>query len=104
MGSSEKLCLQWNDFKENILLSFQAQRDDRDFRDVTLAYEDGQHIEVYYIIFRQKCLIGLYFKLSLYEKVSDQGPVWVRSEDKIPSDFISIHDIYIWLPEYSSVP
>ena len=39
-----------------------------------------------------------------YEKVSDQGPVWVRSEDKIPSDFISIHDIYIWLPEYSSVP
>ena len=47
---------------------------------------------------------GLYFKLSLYEKVSDQGPVWVRSEDKIPSDFISIHDIYIWLPEYSSVP
>ena len=53
MGSSEKLCLQWNDFKENILSSFQAQRDDRDFRDVTLAYEDGQHIEVYYIIFRQ---------------------------------------------------
>ena len=71
MSSSEKLCLQWNDFKENILLSFQAQRDDRDFRDVTLAYEDGQHIEVYYIIFRQKCLIGLYFKLSLYIPSND---------------------------------
>ena len=39
-----------------------------------------------------------------YEKVSDQGPVWVRSEDKIPSAYISIHDINIWLPEYSSVP
>ena len=43
-------------------------------------------------------------KSLVYEKVSDLGPVWVRSEDKIPSDFISIHDIYIWLPEYSSVP
>ena len=47
MSSSEKLCLQWNDFKENITLSFKALRDDRDFTDVTLACEDGQHIEVH---------------------------------------------------------
>ena len=39
-----------------------------------------------------------------YEKVSDQGPVWVRSEDKIPGDFISTHDINVWLPECSLVP
>ena len=37
-------------------------------------------------------------------KVSDQGPVWVRSEDKIPSNFISTHEINIWLLEYSLVP
>ena len=47
MSSSEKLCLQWNDFNENITLSFKALRDDRDFTDVTLACEDGQHIEVH---------------------------------------------------------
>ena len=42
--------------------------------------------------------------LSTYEKVSDQGPVWVRSEDKIPGAFISTHDINVWLPEFSLVP
>ena len=47
MGSSEKLCLQWNDFKENITFSFKALRDDKDFTDVTLACEDGQNIEVH---------------------------------------------------------
>ena len=46
MSSSEKLCLQWNDFKENITFSFKALRDDKDFTDVTLACEDGQNIEV----------------------------------------------------------
>ena len=47
MGSSKKLCLQWNDFKENITFSFKALRDDSDFMDVTLACEDGQNIEVH---------------------------------------------------------
>ena len=47
MGSSEKLCLQWNDFKENITFSFKTLRDDKDFTDVTLACEDGQQIEVH---------------------------------------------------------
>ena len=39
-----------------------------------------------------------------YEKVSDQGPVWVRFEDKIPGVFISTHDINVKLPECSSDP
>ena len=47
MGSSEKLCLQWNDFKENITFSFKALRDDKEFTDVTLACEDDQQIEVH---------------------------------------------------------
>ena len=38
-----------------------------------------------------------------YEKVSDQGPVWVQSEDKIPGGFISTYHINIWLPESSLV-
>ena len=47
MGSSEKLCLQWNDFKENIKFAFKELRTDKEFTDVTLVYEDGKHIEVH---------------------------------------------------------
>ena len=43
MRSSEKLCLQWNDFKENITISIKALRDDKEFTDVTL----GQQIEAH---------------------------------------------------------
>ena len=47
MDSSEKLCLQWNEFKENITISFKELRNDKDFTDVTLACEDGQQIEAH---------------------------------------------------------
>ena len=47
---SEKLCLQWNDFKENANSAFGRLRDDRDFVDVTLACEDGQQIEAHKVI------------------------------------------------------
>ena len=46
-GSDEKLCLQWNDFSENIRSAFGRLRDDLDFTDVTLACEDGQLIEAH---------------------------------------------------------
>ena len=39
-----------------------------------------------------------------YEKVSDQGPVWVRSKEKIPGVYISTHDINVGLPECSLDP
>ena len=38
-----------------------------------------------------------------YEAVSDQGPVWVRSEDKIPSGFESTPSIIFSMPRYSLV-
>ena len=50
MNSSEKLCLQWNDFKENITTSFKELREDRDFTDVTLACEDGKQIEAHKVV------------------------------------------------------
>ena len=50
MGSSDKLCLQWNDFKENITSSFRELRGDREFTDVTLACEDGQQIEAHKVV------------------------------------------------------
>ena len=46
----EKLCLQWNDFKENITVSFGSLRIDEDFTDVTLACEDGKQVEAHKVI------------------------------------------------------
>ena len=42
---SEKLCIQWNDFQDNIKIAFGNLREDNDFADVTLACEDGQQVE-----------------------------------------------------------
>ena len=47
---SEKLCLQWNDFKENITASFGNLREDKDFADITLACEDGKQVEAHKVI------------------------------------------------------
>ena len=47
---SEKLCLQWNDFKENATTAFGSLREDNDFADVTLACEDGEQVEAHKVI------------------------------------------------------
>ena len=41
--------------------------------------------------------------LLVYEAVSDQGPVWVQSEEKIPSGFKSNPNIIFSMPRYSLV-
>ena len=47
---SEKLCLQWNDFEENIKSAFGNSREGSDFKDVTLVYEDEQQVEDHMVI------------------------------------------------------
>ena len=47
---SEKLCLQWNDFQDNIKSAFRNLRDDNDFTDVTLACEDGEQVEAHKVV------------------------------------------------------
>ena len=47
---TEKLCLQWNDFKDNVNHAFQSLRDDPDFADVTLTCEDGKQVEAHKVI------------------------------------------------------
>ena len=47
---SEKLCLQWNDFQDNIKSAFGYLKEDNDFTDVTLACEDGQQVEAHKVI------------------------------------------------------
>ena len=48
--SDEKLCLQWNDFRNNASSAFGELRDDRDFTDVTLVCEDGQQVEAHKVV------------------------------------------------------
>ena len=47
---SEKLCLQWNDFKENVVNAFGNLRADNNFADVTLACEGEETIEAHKVI------------------------------------------------------
>ena len=48
--ADEKLCLQWNDFKENVCSTFGDLRQDNEFTDVTLACEDGQQVEAHKVV------------------------------------------------------
>ena len=47
---SEKLCLQWNDFQDNVKSAFGNLKESTDFADVTLACEDGHQIEAHKVI------------------------------------------------------
>ena len=48
--SEEKLCLQWNDFSDNIISAFGDLRDDTYFTDVTLVCEDGQQVDAHKVV------------------------------------------------------
>ena len=47
---SQKLCLQWSDYKDNVNTAFECLRKDVDFVDVTLASEDGEQVKVHKVI------------------------------------------------------
>ena len=48
--SDEKLCLQWNDFQENLTSAFKDLRDEKEFTDVTLACENGEQVEAHKVV------------------------------------------------------
>ena len=50
MQNSEKLCLKWNEFQENLNSSFGGFRNDQDFADVTLVCEDSAEIETHKVV------------------------------------------------------
>ena len=47
---SEKFCLKWNDFQQNIVTSYQDLHKESDFSDVTLVCEEDHQIEAHRII------------------------------------------------------
>ena len=50
MATSQKLCLNWKNFQQNITTAFRELRSDNDFTDVTLACEDGQALSAHKVI------------------------------------------------------
>ena len=50
MSLSEKYCLKWNDFQENISTALQFLREDLDFSNVTMTCEDGHQVEAHKVI------------------------------------------------------
>ena len=83
MTNPEKLCFQWNDFKQNISAAFADLRVDKDFTDVTLVCEDGQQIEAHQVVLASS---SLFFK-DLLRKNRHPHPLLymraVKSEDLI---------------------
>ena len=47
---AEKLCLQWNDFTENVKTAFGNLKEDTNFTDVTLFCEDGNQIRAHKVV------------------------------------------------------
>ena len=93
MTSSEKLCLQWNEFKQNIISAFGALRGDEDISDVTLVCEDGQQIEAHKVILAASSP----FVKELLRKNKHPHPlVYLRSLKG--DDFVSIID-FLYLVE-----
>ena len=48
--TDEKLCLQWNDFQNNISSAFRDMRNDEPFTDVTLVCEEGPQIDAHKVV------------------------------------------------------
>ena len=50
MTPSEKFCLKWNDFQENMASSFHGLRENMNFSDVTLVCDEDNQIEAHRVI------------------------------------------------------
>ena len=70
MANSEKLCLQWNDFKDNITASFRDLRGDKEFTDITLACEDGKLLDAHKVVLASSSP----FFMQLLEKIKQPEP------------------------------
>ena len=84
---SKKLCLQWNDFKENVNYAFGSLRNDKELTDVTLACEDGQQIEAHKVILASS---SPFFKKILQKSKHQHPLIYLKGFQS--KDFLSILD------------
>ena len=84
---SEKLCLQWNDFKENVNSAFGKLRSNKEFTDVTLVCEDGHQMEAHKVILASS---SPFFEKILLRSKHSQPLIYLRGFQS--KDFASILD------------
>ena len=84
---SEKLCLQWNNYKENVNSAFGELRENKEFTDVTLVCEDGQQIEAHKVILASS---SPFFE-EILQKSKHPHP-WIYLRGFQSKDFYSILD------------
>ena len=75
MQNTEKLCLKWSDFQENLNLALGGFRNDNDFADVTLASEDGTQIEAHKMVL---ALSSPFFKEMLKKNKHPHPLIFMR--------------------------
>ena len=84
---SEKLCLQWNDFKENVNSAFGKLRSNKEFTDVTLVCEDGHQMEAHKVILASS---SPFFEKILLRSKHSHPLIYLRGFQS--KDFASILD------------
>ena len=84
---SEKLCVQWNDFKRDINSIFGKLRNDREFTDITLVCEDGQQMEAHKVIMAAS---SPFFEKILQKSKHPHPLIYLRGFQS--KDFASILD------------
>ena len=75
MSSSEKLCLKWNDYQENIGSSYKELRETQEFSDVTLACDDNYKIESHKVILTSA---SSFFKTIFIENRHSHPLIYMR--------------------------
>lgn len=89
--SDQKLCLQWNDFQQNLSSAFRDLREDKEFTDVTLACEDGQQVESHKVVLMSS---SPFFRNLLQRNKHPHPLIYMRgvkSEDLVAmTDFLYI--------------
>ena len=84
---SEKLCLQWYDFKDNVNSAFKKLREDKEFTDVTLACEYGQQMEAHKVILASS---SPFFENILRKNKHPHPLIYLKGFQS--QDFVSILD------------
>ena len=84
---SEKLCLQWNDYKDNVESAFGSLREDKEFNDVTLACEDGHQMEAHKVILSS---LSPFFQKILQKNKHPHPLIYLKGFQS--KDFMSILD------------
>ena len=90
---AEKLCLQWNDFQDNVNNAFRHMRDSTDFVDVTLACEDGRQIDAHKLVLAAS---SPFFEKILKENRHSHPLIYMREMKS--DDMIAIVD-FLYLGE-----